>query len=275
MLVGTALGVILPEGVEMLYDVNEGRVAIENVETDLEKRDVFDVEERELYPVKEDGRIENHTLQSESHSHSHSSFSPHHYIGPSLTLGFVLMFLIDNLSHHTHSHSQIVTITDLPSHSHSSKSSATIGLVVHAAADGIALGAASASSLSLIIFLAIMLHKAPSAFGLATFLLAENHSRKTIRKHLLIFSLAAPIAALFTYTFLYGYGNTLEDMGKWTGILLLFSAGTFLYVATVHILPEIYERKGGGKEGRLTLTQVGCLLGGIFAPLLLAVEHGH
>jgi hypothetical protein len=30
-------------------------------------------------------------------------------------------------------------------------------------------------------------------------------------------------------------------MKTYTGVLLLFSAGTFLYVATVHILPEIYS----------------------------------
>ena len=39
---------------------------------------------------------------------------------------------------------------------------ATLGLVVHAAADGIALGAASATSrfnVELIVFMAIMLHK--------------------------------------------------------------------------------------------------------------------
>lgn len=31
-----------------------------------------------------------------------------------------------------------------------------------------------------------------------------------------------------------------------TGLLMLFSAGTFLYVATVHVLPEIVSGGGGG-----------------------------
>jgi zinc transporter 9 len=47
---------------------------------------------------------------------------------------------------------------------------------VHAAADGIALGAASLTDkaeIEFIIFLAIMLHKAPAAFGLTSFLLHE------------------------------------------------------------------------------------------------------
>ena len=78
----------------------------------------------------------------------------------------------------------------------------TLGLVVHAAADGIALGAAAATNeldVEIIIFLAIMLHKAPAAFGLVTFLLHEGLDRNRARKHLLIFSVSAPMLALITF----------------------------------------------------------------------------
>lgn len=54
---------------------------------------------------------------------------------------------------------------------------ATLGLVVHAAADGVALGAAATTShkdVEMIVFLAIMLHKAPAAFGLVSFLLQKE-----------------------------------------------------------------------------------------------------
>lgn len=57
---------------------------------------------------------------------------------------------------------------------------ATIGLVVHAAADGIALGAAATTSqtdVEIIVFLAIMLHKAPAAFGLVTYLMHSGVER--------------------------------------------------------------------------------------------------
>lgn len=79
---------------------------------------------------------------------------------------------------------------------------ATLGLVVHAAADGIALGAAAASThteVEMIVFIAIMLHKAPAAFGLVTILLHHGLDKKRIRKHLIIFSVAAPIGALLTF----------------------------------------------------------------------------
>ena len=62
------------------------------------------------------------------------------------------------------------------------------GLVVHAAADGIAMGAASltdSSEIEFIIFMAIMLHKAPAAFGLTSFLLHEVLAIPCIR-HCLI-----------------------------------------------------------------------------------------
>ena len=32
----------------------------------------------------------------------------------------------------------------------------------------------------------------------------------------------------------------MESLQFWVGILMLISAGSFLYVATIHILPEVY-----------------------------------
>lgn len=69
-------------------------------------------------------------------------------------------------------------------------------------ADGIALGAAATTShtdVEMIVFLAIMLHKAPASFGLVTFLMHEGLERHRIKKHLLFFALAAPVGALVTY----------------------------------------------------------------------------
>lgn len=87
----------------------------------------------------------------------------------------------------------------------------TIGLVVHAAADGVALGAAVTTShadVEIIAFLAIMLHKAPAAFGLVTFLLYEGIDRRRIRKHLLYFSIAAPSLTCLTY---FGIGQKQKE----------------------------------------------------------------
>ncbi|XP_032689088.1 zinc transporter ZIP9 isoform X2 [Odontomachus brunneus] len=166
---------------------------------------------------------------------------------------------------------------------------ATLGLVVHAAVDGVALGAAATTSqadVEVIVFLAIMLHKAPAAFGLVSFLLHEGVDRKKIYRHLLIFSLAAPCLALVTY---FGIGKegkeTLSSVNA-TGLAMLFSAGTFLYVATVHVLPELMTRSNSYShlpsiEGT-TLTTTGLkvkeilfLVIGSFLPALITTGHHH
>lgn len=107
-----------------------------------------------------------------------------------------------------------------------------------------------------------------------------------------IFSLSAPLLTILTY---FGIGQeqkeTLNSVNA-TGIAMLFSAGTFLYVATVHVLPELtagqhahapttYSHlesqpmptpKGftGLKNSELAILIVGAL-----TPLLLTMGHHH
>ncbi|XP_022902820.1 zinc transporter ZIP9 [Onthophagus taurus] len=244
LLVGTALAVIIPEGVRAL---------------------TFD--NHEITPT---------VSQPTQHN------DPFSVIGISLVLGFVFMLLVDQISQNRNEHLN-------PSERNIT---ATVGLVVHAAADGVALGAAATTShadVEIIVFLAIMLHKAPAAFGLVTFLLHEGIERQRIRKHLLIFSSAAPLLTLLTY---FGIGKeqkeTLTSMNG-TGIAMLFSAGTFLYVATVHVLAELTQNvhhnysklqnveanvvnigSKGLKFGELLILVLGCLM-----PLVLSIGHHH
>ncbi|CAH2007494.1 unnamed protein product [Acanthoscelides obtectus] len=164
LLVGTALTVIIPEGVRSL--ITNG-----------------------LPPHAHN--------QSESIEHS----DPLSVIGISLVLGFIFMLMVDQISQ---SRNENLSPSDR-------NITATIGLVVHAAADGVALGAAATTShadVEIIVFLAIMLHKAPAAFGLVTFLLHEGIDRQRIRKHLLIFSLSAPVLTCLTY---FGIGQKQKE----------------------------------------------------------------
>ncbi|CAG9861482.1 unnamed protein product [Phyllotreta striolata] len=230
-------------------------------------------------------------LKEEIH---HTSDKPHleeehkdplSVIGISLILGFICMLLVDQISQSKNEH---VNVADR-------NVTATIGLVVHAAVDGVALGAAATTShadVEMIVFLAIMLHKAPAAFGLVTFLLHEGLERQRIRKHLMIFSLAAPVLTCLTY---FGIGQkqkeTLTSLNA-TGIAMLFSAGTFLYVATVHVLAEITQGYGNSHSydrlpqvdsakapsthgNRLKSVEVLFLIVGCLFPLLLTVGHHH
>lgn len=93
------------------------------------------------------------------------------------------------------------------------------------------------SALGFLVFAAIMLHKAPGAFGMTSYLLHAGVGRAGVRSRLVLFSLAAPTGALLTYWLL--SLNLFVYNSESVALCLLFSGGTFLYVATAHVLPEI------------------------------------
>ncbi|CAO2586772.1 Zinc transporter ZIP9 [Lemmus lemmus] len=259
LLCGTALAVIVPEGVHALYEeVLEGNETKQNV-------------------IASDKAAEISVVHEHEHSHDHTQL--HAYIGVSLVLGFVFMLLVDQIgSSHVHS-------TDDPetARPNSSKITTTLGLVVHAAADGVALGAAastSQTSVQLIVFVAIMLHKAPAAFGLVSFLIHAGLERNRIRKHLLVFALAAPAMSMLTYLGLSKSSKEALSEVNATGVAMLFSAGTFLYVATVHVLPEVggmgHSHKADSTGGKgLSRLEVAALVLGCLIPLILSIGHQH
>lgn len=119
------------------------------------------------------------------------------------------------------------------------------GLIIHAAADGIAMGASAGSdddSLKLVVLLAIMIHKAPAAFGLCTLLMGQRLHKSQIRKAIAIFSMSTPLGAIFTYLFLslvLKSGPEANGIGsEHIGGALTFSAGTFMFVA-MHAVQEL------------------------------------
>jgi solute carrier family 39 (zinc transporter), member 9 len=172
----------------------------------------------------------------------------HAWMGVSLIAGFILMYLIDTLPsvkpQPPPRGQNIYSLSDLGASPVSTPSagitprnsfSTTLGLVIHAAADGIALGASSTQpALSFIIFFAIMVHKAPAAFGLTSVLLKQGLSKRQARTHLVMFSLAAPAGAVVSWLLIGilgggGVGSAAAKATKWwTGVILLFSGGTFL-----------------------------------------------
>ena len=71
-----------------------------------------------------------------------------------------------------------------------------------------------------------------------------------------------------------------------TGIAMLFSAGTFLYVATVHVLPELanmgrtHSSAAGGtvivrEHQGFTKCELLFLMVGTLLPLVLSLGHHH
>jgi len=252
LLVGTALSVIIPEGMQtlnMAYNSHHG---------------------------SED--------KHSGHEHSPGPQTEHqedpvpHLIGVSLVLGFIFMLIVDQVAA-----SKTRDVEAGGGRKGTVSWTATLGLVVHAAADGVALGAAATTNqtdVEIIVFLAIMLHKAPASFGLVTFLMHDGLERGKIRRHLLIFSLAAPVMAIFTFLALTIHGRGTLDTLSATGVSMLFSAGTFLYVATVHVLPEVtnigHSHGGGGEQGKgFSKAELSMLVIGAIMPLFLTMGHHH
>lgn len=285
LLVGTALSVIIPEGISTLYMT--------------QMRELVLHQRTEGASTHGDHNEASRTLEKSGQSHHDhrrlEELDPRNMVGATLVLGFLFMLLVDQLvSRHRRPKTLPTAVADADNLgvTYRSRSSvtATLGLVVHAAADGVALGAAATTSnldTEAVVFLAIMLHKAPAAFALVSFLMHETVERATIRKHLLIFSLAAPLLAIGTFFAINrGATQTITSLNH-TGLALLFSAGTFLYVATVHVLPELVMRHSnhqGDARARINnqstegfaKTDVLAIIVGTLLPMLITLgHHGH
>ncbi|XP_008281695.1 zinc transporter ZIP9 isoform X2 [Stegastes partitus] len=217
LLCGTALAITIPEGVGLLEE--SWRASSSSYSDELSSLNA-----------------------SEKSTSAERGLPPRFFIGVALTLGFTFMFVVDQIGSYFFMHDQR---SRLPNSVHIT---ATLGLVIHAAADGFALGAAVATdqvTVQVIVFFAVILHKAPAAFGLVSFLMHAGLEKKYIQGHLLAFSAAAPIFAITTYFILHASGSSSQNQLSTTGVGMLFSAGTFLYVATVHVLPEVSSSRTG------------------------------
>ncbi|KAF7663901.1 hypothetical protein LDENG_00197220 [Lucifuga dentata] len=215
LLCGTALAIIIPEGVDLLEE--SWRASSCSAE-----------------PLSLNASEKNATSTDEGPP-------PRFFIGLALSVGFIFMFVVDQIGSYC---STLDPRIGLPNNI---SITATLGLVIHAAADGFAVGAAVATSqvtVQVIVFFAVILHKGPAAFGLVSFLMHAGLEKKHIQGHLLAFSAAAPVFAIATYFILHASGSSSQSRLTATGLGMLFSAGTFLYVATVHVLPEISSSKG-------------------------------
>ncbi|KAF9077489.1 Zinc/iron permease [Rhodocollybia butyracea] len=155
----------------------------------------------------------------------------------------------------------------------------TLGLVIHSLADGFALGVSSfptsneykdSSGLSVIVFFAVVIHKCDTYISSFYFLVTGYGSLSPqCRKHLIVFSLATPTAAILTYLALNFFGGSQHP--DWPGMALLLSGGTFLNVAA--LVSHRSDANSSGEisdKARLLLTILG-----IIAPFTLSSLFGH
>lgn len=109
------------------------------------------------------------------------------------------------------------------------------GLSAHALFDGVAIGSGFAVSswLGWLIFLAIVLHKAPEGFTMASVMLASGRSRSTALFSAFVLAAATICGVL-----------VVELVPQWVPFGLPISAGVALYVAATDLVPEVNREPG-------------------------------
>ena len=198
-------------------------------------------------------------------------------IGGAILAGFLMMLILegsgighaiheehhDHHDEHGHEHVHHMTTPWL----------LVLGLSMHSAADGLAIGSAAAGTseaVTALVAMAVLIHKVPAAFSLGVFSMHEREDRNDSIRDVVLFSLATPVMIMISFYALEGLDGHL------IALAMLFAAGTFLYVATVDTLPDIHNPE----TGREALKNV--LIGVVVMVLVLygadavgLIEHGH
>ncbi len=166
-------------------------------------------------------------------------------LGASLLAGFLLMLFLEGMGIGHSIHEEHHDHADSHGHGHvnhpESWTALPIGLSIHAIADGLAIGAASAggeaAAAGLIAF-AVLLHKVPAAFSLGVYASHERKSSSAALRDVVSFAVVTPISMVLA-------DQLLSEGSIWIALILLVSAGMFLYVATVDTLPAIHSATSG------------------------------
>ncbi|MGH9638874.1 MAG: ZIP family metal transporter [Bryobacteraceae bacterium] len=124
------------------------------------------------------------------------------------------------------------------------------GVSVHSLFDGVAIGAGFAVSswLGWLIFLAILLHKAPVGFTMASVMLASGHSRGAAFYSTVVLAIATLVGVL-----------AIDADPHWLPYGLPISAGVALYVGASDLIPEV-NREPGIKMALVFFAGVGAFL---------------
>ena len=198
-------------------------------------------------------------------------------IGGAVLAGFLMMLILEGSGighavheehhdhHEEHGHEHV--------HHRNSPWIIVLGLSLHSAADGLAIGSAAAGSteaVTALVALAVLIHKVPAAFSLGVFSMHERENRNDSVRDIVMFSLATPVMILVSFYTLQGMDEHL------IALVMLFAAGTFLYVATVDTLPDIHNPETGRAALRNVLIGVVAIILVLYgAEAAGLIEHGH
>jgi zinc and cadmium transporter len=171
--------------------------------------------------------------------------------------GFLLVLLFEQL---TATHHDEDCGPDCPHRHDVVGAAAFVGLVIHSLTAGFALGVGMLADpeLGFVMFFAIVAHKAVAAFSLATVLRLSTFSVRRSVCLLIAFALTTPVGAVVAYVLMSGLSP------KAIQVPTALAAGTFLYVATMDLLPEAFHVRGRRRAAGLSM------LVGLAAMLLIS-----
>jgi len=220
--------------------------------------------------------ITSHTHE-EMHAEEKEEVLENLAIGAAVLAGFVLMLILEGsgIGHAVHEEHHGHEEEHGHGHIHHGVSPflLVLGLSLHSAADGLAIGSAAAGASEAVtaaVALAVLIHKVPAAFSLGVFSMHEREERNDSIRDVVLFSIATPLMIIASFYALEGLDQHI------IALAMLFSGGTFLYVAAVDTLPDIHNPETGRDAMLNVLFGVILMIAILFgADALGLVEHGH
>jgi len=115
---------------------------------------------------------------------------------------------------------------------------AIFGLFFHSLIDGFIIGVGFGVDfkIGLVATLGVILHEFPEGITTLSILLHSKVKRRKAIMQTILVALATPIGAIISFFLLKGVSE------NFLGILLAFAAGSFLYIASADLIPEIHEK---------------------------------
>jgi zinc transporter 9 len=198
-------------------------------------------------------------------------------IGGAILAGFMMMLMLEGsgIGHAVHEEHHNHEVDHGHEHIHHRNSPwiIVLGLSLHSAADGLAIGSAAAGSseaVTAIVALAVLIHKVPAAFSLGVFSTHERNERNDSIRDVVLFSVATPVMIMVSFYALEGLDEHM------IALAMLFAGGTFLYVATVDTLPDIHNPETGREALVNVIIGVALMIVILYgADAAGLIEHGH
>lgn len=136
---------------------------------------------------------------------------------------------------------------------------AIFGMTFHSLLDGIIIGVGFEVSniLGMIAALTVIFHKIPDGISMTSILLHSEYPKSKAIKYSYLVATATPVGAIGGYLLLQGVSSNL------LGILLAIAGGSFLYLASADLVPEIHKKS---QFGNIILFIIGALI-----PFLLKI----